>query len=46
MDLFNSIICLVEQFLGALFGLLNSTLGELFGFTLTVPDLGCEETTT
>ena len=43
MDFINMILCAVETFLGSLFGIINSTLGELFGFELDVPDLGCEE---
>ena len=40
--LVNSILCLVQDFLATLFGLLNETLGSVFGFELEVPDVGCE----
>ena len=43
MSFINSILCLLEDFLGTLFGLLNETLGALLGFEIPVPDLGCEE---
>ncbi len=43
MDFVTQVLCIVESFLGELFGLLNETLGALFGFELTPPDLAdCE----
>lgn len=41
-NVMNGFLCLLESFLGNLFGLLNETLGSLFGFELDAPDVGCE----
>jgi len=43
MSFINEILCLVQDFLSSLFGVINDSLGALFDFELTVPDLGCEE---
>jgi len=39
----NSLLCLLEDLLGKIIGLINKTIGQWFGFDLDVPDLGCEE---
>jgi len=38
----NDVLCWLEDLLAYLFCLINSSLGELLGFELEVPDLGCE----
>ena len=42
----NSILCWLEDLLACIICLINSSLGELFGFELAVPELGCERTVT
>ena len=38
-NLLNSLLCLIEDLLGKIIGVIN----DLFGLDLDVPDLGCEE---
>ena len=38
----NSILCWLEDLLACIICRINSCLGELLGFELDVPDLGCE----
>ena len=39
----NELLCSIEDFLTALFGMLNALFGDLLGLDLVVPDLGCDE---
>ena len=42
MDILDFLLCLLEDILGSIFGFLNATVGDWFGFHLDVPDLGCD----
>ena len=41
MSVINDLLCLLEGLIGLIFGLLNATVGSIFGFQLIVPGLGC-----
>ncbi len=46
MGFLNQILCLVQNIIDQIFGVLNGTLGGILGVELTPPGLGCvaEET--
>jgi hypothetical protein len=42
-NLWNDILCWLEDFVCEIFTFINDVFGKTFGFELECPDFGCEE---